>query len=368
MTPQPAAREIVYLGWTGHGNYGDELLLETWRLGLGVDAVSPITRRARLADARSTFRAYRTGRRTERMLLIGGGTVLGFRNWARHVADAARAYQADVVVALGAGAAESTDAFALGLQAQDWRRWERLQSVLLGVRGPLSAVACEQTWKDPAVVGDPALSYPIVAGIDRGHVARGPIGVSLGADPGSRFDPAEVAAAVQHSSGADTEIVLFALSPNDIVACRALQAELRRPSRIHRFEGDVRTTTAEISRCGLMLSERLHGAVAAVSLGVPTVPLAYASKCDDFWLSIFGERPPVVPGATAEQILDAATRVLDPVERSAAEAQVGVLRRRLTVGIRRIADWREGAITTHQLREPLAVATAEPSWARGGAA
>lgn len=368
MTSQPAAREIVYLGWTGHGNYGDELLLETWRLGLGVDAVSPITRRARLADVRSTFRAYRTGRRTERMLLVGGGTVLGFRNWARHVADAARVYQADVVVALGAGAAESTDAFALGLQAQDWRRWERLRSVLLGVRGPLSAVACEHAWRHPPVVGDPALSYPVVAGIDRRHGAPGSIGVSLGADPASRFDPAQVAAAVQSASGADAEIVLFALSPNDVAACRALQAELRRPSRIHRFDGDVRTTTSEIARCGLMLSERLHGAVTAVALGVPTVPLAYASKCDDFWLSITGDRPSVAPGATAEQILGAVSRALDPVERSAAEAQVGVLRQRLTLGIRRIGDWREGTITTDQLREPLAVGTAEPSGARGGAA
>jgi hypothetical protein len=368
MTIHPGAREVVYLGWTGHGNYGDELLLETWRLVLGVDAVSPVTRRARIADVRSLVRSYRTGRRTERMLLIGGGTVLGFRNWARHVSDAARACRADAVVALGAGAAESTDTFALGLQGQDWRRWERLRSVLLGVRGPLTAAECERIWHHSAVVGDPALLYPVVAGIDHSHDADGPVGVSLGADPVSRFGPAPVAAAVRRVADADTEIVLFALSPNDLAACRALQAELHRPSRIHRFDGDVRTTTSEIGRCRLMLTERLHGAVAAVALGVPTVPLAYASKCDDFWLSVTGERPSVVPGATEEQILDAATRALDPVERSATEARVGVLRQRLMVGVRRIADWREGSMTTDELRGPASVTTAERCGTDGGVA
>lgn len=367
MAPH-GTREIVYLGWTGHGNYGDELLLETWRLVLGVDTVSPVTRRARLADLRSTVRSYRTGRRTQRVLLIGGGTVLGFRNWARHVADTARAYRADAVVALGAGAAESSDTFALGLQEQDWRRWERLRPVLLGVRGPLTAAECERIRRRPAVAGDPALLYPVVAGIDHGHDADGPVGVSLGADPVSRFDPGTVAAAVRRLSEADTEVVLFALSPNDLAACRALQSELDRPSRIHRFAGDVRTTTAEIGRCRLMLTERLHGAVAAVALGVPTVPLAYASKCDDFWLSVAGERPSVVPGATEEQILGAATRALDPVERSAVEAQVGLLGRRLMVGVRQIADWRDGSTTIDELREPTLAATAEPCDAHGGVA
>lgn len=368
MTTRTAAREVVYLGWTGHGNYGDELLLETWRLALGIDAVSPVTRRERLADVRSAIHSYRTGRRTERMLLVGGGTVLGFQNWARHVADAARVYRADTVVALGAGAAESTDAFALGLQGQDWRRWSALRSILLGVRGPLTAVECERTWGRPAVVGDPALLYPVVAGIEAVHDVDGPLGVSVGADPVSRFDPRSVAAAVRGMSGADSEIVLFALSPNDIVACRAMQSELHRPSRIHRFDGDVRATTSEISRCSLMLTERLHGAVAAVGLGVPTVPLAYASKCDDFWLSVTGERPAVVPDSTEQQILDAATRALDPVERSAAEAQVSVLRHRLVAGLRRIADWREGVTTTDQLGEPLPFETVEPAGAHGGVA
>ncbi|PYY65766.1 hypothetical protein DEJ30_01510 [Curtobacterium sp. MCPF17_003] len=368
MTTRTAAREVVYLGWTGHGNYGDELLLETWRLALGIDAVSPVTRRERLADVRSAIHSYRTGRRTERMLLVGGGTVLGFQNWARHVADAARVYRADTVVALGAGAAESTDTFALGLQGHDWRRWSELRSILLGVRGPLTAVECERALGRPAVVGDPALLYPVVAGIERVHDADGPVGVSVGADPVSRFDPRSVAAAVRGMSGADTEIVLFALSPNDLAACRALQSELHRPSRIHRFDGDVRATTSQISRCSLMLTERLHGAVAAVGLGVPTVPLAYASKCDDFWLSVTGERPAVVPGSTEQQILDAATRALDPLERSATQAQVNVLRQRLVVGVRRIADWREGVTTIDQLREPLPFETVEPAGAHGGVA
>jgi len=368
MSTPTAAREVVYLGWTGHGNYGDELLLETWRLVLGVDAVSPVTRRARLAALRSTIHANRTGRRVERTLLVGGGTVLGFQNWARHVGDAARVYRADAVVALGAGAAESTDTFALGLQGQDWRHWARLRTILLGVRGPLTAVECEQAWDRPAVVGDPALLYPVAAGLEHVHDADGPVGVSVGADPVSRFEPGSVAAAVRRVSRVDTEVVLFALSPNDLAACHALQSELRRPSRIHRFDGDVRATTSEIGRCSLMLSERLHGAVAAVGLGVPTVPLAYASKCDDFWLSVTGERPGVGPGSTEQQILDAATRALDPLERSAVGAQVEVLRERLSVGVRRIADWREGIITTDQLRQPMPVATVEPSGAHGGRA
>jgi hypothetical protein len=76
-------KQLGYLGWHGFGNFGDDLLRLCWERALEghvqlVDA--PLGPK----DWRRTLKAllHRLTRRTD-MLLLGGGTVLGFRNWHR---------------------------------------------------------------------------------------------------------------------------------------------------------------------------------------------------------------------------------------------------------------------------------------------
>lgn len=335
-------REIVYLGWQGYTNFGDDLLHETWRAALSapLDEEAPLNARAyvRAAPRIAAHRLRTLG--AERLVVLGGGTTVGFGTWAGHARRAGLAYNARAVVGLGLGAAESTDTHLLSTQPHDWPAWRADPRFrLAGVRGPLSHHEVSTQLGPTEVVGDPALLYPLVRPVTP---AGGPaIGVALGSDPTTRFDLGAVAEAVTRRAAEDGSTVrVFALSAADRSIARALADRLPASTELHRYDGDVHATMAAIASCRVLVSERLHGAIAAVALDVPTVPLAYASKCDDFWLSVTGERPTTTVGATAQDISDA---IASSDDRDHIRGAVRTLQGRLDTLAQRLRAWRDGA-------------------------
>lgn len=334
-------RELVYLGWQGYNNFGDDLLHDTWRAALDapLDVQAPLHTRAHLRRAPQTLALRLRSIGTERLVLLGGGTTIGFGTWAGHVRRAGFAYGADVV-GLGLGAAESTDAHLLSTQPQDWAAWRRdTRFHLAGVRGPLSRREVEDNLGPAEVVGDPALLYPVV----RPVVPRGDraIGVALGSDPVSRFDLDVIAELVEHRAvTTGSPVRIFALAEADRATARALAARLRIDPEIHEYDHDVHTTMEAIASCSVLVSERLHGAIAAAALDVPTVPLAYASKCDDFWMSVTGDRPSTNPGASPAQIGHAIDTA--HARRTTVRTNVARLQGRLVTLRDRLVDWTRG--------------------------
>ncbi|WIE72645.1 polysaccharide pyruvyl transferase family protein [Curtobacterium sp. MCJR17_020] len=348
-------RSLVYLGWQGNANFGDDLLHETWRAALDdpLDIVAPLNARDYLRGAASFARDRLRTRRAERVVLIGGGTTVGFAAWAEHARLAARNYGAAGIVGVGLGAAASSDTYALDRHQQDWKAWHDLDRLrIAGVRGPITELEVTTHLGPVTISGDPALLYPLVRSVQpAGAPGERRIGVSLGSDPTSRFDVEAVATAVDahaRATGAD-QVVAFALSVPDQSVARALSERLRTPSVVHEYT-DVAETMSVIAGCDLVVSERLHGAVAAVSLDVPTVPLSYASKCDDFWASLTGHPAPITVGHTADDLVRA-MRQADTV-RSAITGAVFAQQERLE-GIRReLSEWRRGARSTTALLDP----------------
>ncbi|WP_189780534.1 polysaccharide pyruvyl transferase family protein [Streptomyces capitiformicae] len=348
----PKRRQVIYLGWHGFNNFGDDLLHETWKSALGnpLEVAAPLTRRAHMVTA-SQFLLHSLRRiDTERIVLLGGGTTIGFQNWAKHTRLALAYYSAQALVVAGAGAAASHDTFALNLQSSDWRAWRNLPHVaLFGVRGPLTQKECAHHWRTTSVIGDPALLYPLCVRRQRPQPARPVVGVCLGASPTSRFDIGAVADAVSAhlAHHPDHAVRVLQLSREDSDVARELASRL--DGTLVAFEGDVQTIMESIAECSLLLSERLHGAVAGVACGVATVPLAYASKCDDFWMSITGEAPVLHVGATSGQILEEIQRATRP-ERAAVVAQrVHALQQDLLHAVDLLRQWQEGHISSQEL-------------------
>jgi polysaccharide pyruvyl transferase WcaK-like protein len=336
-------REIVYLGWQGFGNFGDDLLHETWRLALGrpLEVEAPLNgsgyRRRIVRFAADRLRLIGS----ERIVLLGGGTTVGFANWAAHVDLARRCYGARAVITAGAGAAASHDLYSTSAQPQDWSAWRAVRNVvLMGVRGPSTAREVEAAGMPAPVVGDPALLYPELRAVEP---VAGParIGVALGSDPTSRFDLAVIGAAVDRHAAAEgiSEVVLFALSDADRTTARELAAMLETPTRIHEYvPGGVHETMQELAGCSVVVSERLHGAIPAVALGVPTVPLSYASKCDDFWESVTGSVAPITVGHTVDELVDALRSARSGVDTSRVRALQDALSRAAAA----LRDWLDG--------------------------
>lgn len=350
-------RSFVYLGWQGNANFGDDLLHETWQAALDdpLRVEAPLNRRDYLRAAPRFLRDRLRTLGSERVVLLGGGTTVGFESWAEHARLAARYHGAAGVVGTGLGAAAGSDTYSLDQQRQRWGAWRSLDALrIAGVRGPITAAEVSRHLRPITISGDPALLYPRVRTVRRPTGAGGRIGVSLGSDPRSRFDVATVADAVDAHAleTGTTQVVALALSDADRLAAHALAERLRTPAVVHTYT-DVGDTMDVIAGCDLVVSERLHGAVAAVALGVPTVPLSYASKCDDFWMSVTGQRAPVTVGHTTDELLRAM--------RAAEGAGVGIARRvtelqdRLEQVRRELTDWRRGVRPTVDLLSPGAV-------------
>ncbi|WP_025159412.1 polysaccharide pyruvyl transferase family protein [Leifsonia aquatica] len=345
-------RSLIYLGWQGNDNFGDELLYDSWKVALddSLEFTAPLTLGRYLVKEAGHFARTRTRvSGTERLLLLGGGTTIGFRTWADHTRLARRMFGATGMLIPGAGAAESGDEFLLSKQPHDWAAWRNEPQVgLLGVRGPLTAAECASYWQPAGVIGDPALLYPRHTDITT--TPANTIGLCLGSEGTSRFDVADVAQGVRRAAEElGASITLFEVTPADAPVTEQLVRLLGREIHVIRFDGDVRNMMREIARCRIMVSERLHGVVAAVVAEVPAVPLAYASKCDDFWLSVAGERAALKPGLSQHQLVEEVRRSLsrDRLQEIASRTQ------HLGNALERAADsikqWMAGDLPTHEL-------------------
>jgi len=361
-----AARRFVYLGWHGFANFGDDLLFETWRDALddALDVSAPLSRRdyAKAAPRFLRDRLRLLGK--ERVVLLGGGTTVGFGNWAGHMERALRFFGARGAIVPGAGAAESADSYALALQAHGWADWRALERVaLLGVRGPLTAAECERNWKPAPVIGDPALLWPVGRDLPTAQ-ADGPMGVCVGSDPTTRFEIEDVAAAVTAFAGEQRmgSIRVFQLSDADAASSKQLVRALRQltdlPVEIVRYANSVDETMRSIAECRGFVSERLHGAIAAVSVRVPTVMLAYASKCDDFWASVTGDRAPIGVGHSVSDLLDELRRSVEPTVRFVVEESTAQLQHRLAGVAEQMNAWSRGDLPTSALLTDTTVTSA----------
>lgn len=359
MTRSPR-RSFVYLGWQGNANFGDDLLHETWAAALDVPLAvqAPLNPRDYLRSApRFVLDRLRTAG-SERVVLLGGGTSVGFAAWAEHARLAVRNFGASGIVGTGLGAAAGSDTYSLAQQRQRWDAWRSLDGLrVAGVRGPITQVEVTSHLAPVEICGDPALLWPLVcpvAPVSPRSPDRRRIGVSLGSDPRSRFDVDTVAAAVDEyarMTGAD-QVVALALSSADHASARLLSDRLGTPSVVHEYS-DVAETMAVIAGCDLVVSERLHGAVAAVALGVATVPLSYASKCDDFWSSVTGRPAPITVGHTTDDLVRAMQGAA--VERAEIARQVSGLQGRLLQVRDELTAWRLGTRSTADLLTPSAV-------------
>lgn len=353
-------RSFVYLGWQGNANFGDDLLHETWAAALDVPLAvqAPLNPRDYLRSApRFVLDRLRTAG-SERLVLLGGGTSVGFAAWAEHARLAARNFGAAGIVGTGLGAAAGSDTYSLAQQGQRWDAWRSLDRLrVAGVRGPITQIEVAAHLGPVEICGDPALLWPLVrpvTPVSPGTRGRRRIGVSLGSDPRSRFDVGTVAAAIDEyarTTGAD-EVVALALSAADRATAHRLCDRLDTSSVVHAYT-DVAETMGVIADCDLVVSERLHGAVAAVALGVATVPLSYASKCDDFWSSVTGRSAPITVGHTTDDLVRAMHDAA--VDRAEIARQVAGLQDRLLRVRDDLSAWRHGARSTADLLTPSAV-------------
>jgi polysaccharide pyruvyl transferase WcaK-like protein len=280
---------VAYRGWHGRGNLGDDAIY---------DAV-----RAQLPDARfvdfpmfphERIRAAATGLSQSLRCstqILGGGTLVGRRDWRRWVNRGMALTRKNGSCAIGVGVEDPVFVGRRsGSDNGELKRWAPILSEFhsVSVRGPRSAELLSDVGLTVKVSGDPALLLPPPS-VDP---EDGLIGVNLGFgddlwghDPQQVVD--EVAAAVRQLASGGHRFVGILMNSSDRKWTEAVltgvTADIVAPP-------DATAAARELGRCSVAIVSRLHAGILASLSGTPVLSLEYQPKCRDFALSIDDER------------------------------------------------------------------------------
>jgi polysaccharide pyruvyl transferase WcaK-like protein len=347
---------LLYVGWTGHGNLGDDAIADA--LLPQLPAVEPWhVPHDPKEFARRVLGGGLHGS-GDRAVLVGGGTVVGRRNWrlllqATGLLLARRRPWHLIGIGVEDPAFQGKNSFSAGGELARWpglcRRFDRVT-----VRGPRSAALLDSVGVNAEVVGDPALLHePAEAATARDKLLA--VNLGFGDDLWGHDHDRVVRAVADLVRGvvADGWSVRFlVINPKDqrfaeealhLAAVAGERTEIRPAYTVPDY-------FAAIGDCTVLVAERLHALVLAAAAAVPMVGLEYQPKCADFLASVgTAERSvrtdQVTPQILREHVDELAAR--RPAESARLLSEVDVLRARLRTELARI---RSGAEVAGSLR------------------
>ena len=280
---------VAYLGWHGRGNLGDDAIYDAVRSQLPAATFLDLPRFPHEIIRAAATGLNRSLRRSTQV--VGGGTLVGRRDWRRWVKRGLALTRSNSSYAIGVGVEDPTfGGRRSGSGSDELKRWAPVLSEFhtVSVRGPRSAELLSDIGLNVEVSGDPALLLrrPDIVPED------GLIGVNLGFgddlwghDPQTVAD--EMSGALRQLSSQGYQLVGILMNSSDRrwteAALKDVAAEIVRPA-------DAEAAARELARCSVAIVSRLHAGILASLSGTPVISLEYQPKCRDFALSIDDER------------------------------------------------------------------------------
>jgi polysaccharide pyruvyl transferase WcaK-like protein len=342
--PQPGARPVVgVVGYYGHGNYGDELFLETFRQHLGAD----VELRTILDPTRPRSIADRLGARIRDAdaILVGGGDIVV--PWSSASRYWERAYLRRPVFVAGVGV--PTWDRPVPRVVGRMRSFFGHRSVrFVGVRDPESAAWVERNLRPVVPI---RIAPDLVCGLTLPPVER-PAGQPIfGVAVRSRSEPddlTQVRRLCERAIELGYRVRRIVLATGRVRARDEVATEgLDLPGTELVASDDLDAISRAIGECTAISSMKFHGVVVATMYGVPAIATMPTTKTRTFLrgigradlLSHYGS--PDLPAVLVPE--------LAPI---AAETRAAL---------------RDGAVThLAELREAIAVAVAVAEGARSG--
>jgi hypothetical protein len=267
-SPTVARPQARYIGWAGHHNLGDEVMLDVIR------SLFP------WADIETTGEPGK-------LLILGGGTLINRSSYLKQVIE--RDSPSVERCVFGTGVA-SPDYWGLLEEPETWVRWLST-CVYVGVRGPHSYERL-RSWGfqgELEVSGDSALliERPRVDTVP-GRVVIAPVWTKGLLWGGS--DEAVVktlASAVTSWRKEGREVVALASKPDDDGQILQISREAgNTPLAFVQGYLDHAKAIETIASADVVVGERLHACVIAAAVGTPFVPIEYRPKLRDFAASV----------------------------------------------------------------------------------
>ena len=319
----------AYIGWTGQGNLGDEVLYEAHQVlfpDLSLVPYRPDFTAKYARKFRSNLPTYLAG-------FLGGGTLINqSQTWLNRILDLQN--RGLPVACLGAGV--TPQEFQLSFEHTNLTQWipALRKFTFLGVRGPHSQALLANAGLEVAITGDPvlALAPQNIPAIK----TNGVIGINLGVsaktlmfgEPQQFLD--NMVRIIKLLIKMDYQIRLMPVCDSDMASNTHVLETIDNPgcTLVKAYES-FDTYTEQTKNCHLFMGQKLHATVLAVTQRIPSVMLAYQPKCDDFMASIGQDRNSVrtseiTPESVIEKIMQLENTHAQ--ERSNLDAQVIRLR------------------------------------------
>ena len=296
-SPAPSfASRLGYIGWVGHANLGDEAMFQAIATSLAPNLLLPLLPAPgeRLLQHLGTSGSQQFG-----AVVLGGGTLINPLYLA--VARLVASWNTPLYVA-GTGVGSPGFGFSSRNEG-DLRGWTDLlcRSPLVAVRGPHSEERLKRAGvSNVEVIGDPALAFTPVLLPPPRSTRR----LVLNLGPERHFRNAGIAALARDFLRDGGEVVGIALGAGDRAALLRFRKENRLPGiavESHRTSAPRLLQT--LADCEFLISVRLHAAVLGACAGVPSILLAYRSKCLDFMASMNLQEFAVPPSTANEPVL-----------------------------------------------------------------
>ncbi len=314
-------KNILYLGWLGEGNVGDDMLFELFKNMLYKYTTLERNNISFTIDTYPIVENYEVNVSTYDLIVLGGGSLIHLLYWLNICEEAIG--KGIPVVSWGTGYDEQykiEDFESITISNGDLSRYQSIYDAFsyLSVRGPftknmLRNIGVKRTIHE---IGDPALFYASeMLGDTFKTTDSKEVIVNWGTSYNHIFGndellvEDELVKVIHQLLDRGYKITIYPIWTEDRIAVKRLASKVNRPNcSYYSIVYDARTLLKVIQNCYFSINVKLHANVLAASVNKPFISLAYRGKCFDF--------------AKTVQCLDYAlatdevtsTRVLDLVE------------------------------------------------------
>lgn len=279
-----------YIGWTGYGNLGDEVVYEAYeklfpgsnftefRISRPVKWVSALLRRE------IPF-GY---------VALGGGTIINQSKF--YLAQTEYLINKNVpmfCMGTGVAAREFWKNHEDVHTANDIEKWVPLlkQFIYVGVRGPLSQKRLADVGLNVEIVGDTALAFTNETYQKR--AGRKIIGLNISPGTGNMMwgdqevFKKEILSSVQKFIADGFEIRLLPIWKDDLALCKYIDTQVNDSACTTIVAYDtIPHYIEELDKCDLFVGLKLHATILATMLRIPSIMLEYRPKCLDYMQSV----------------------------------------------------------------------------------
>lgn len=279
-----------YIGWTGYGNLGDEVVYEGYKK-LFPDSNLVSFKISRLSKLLSLITRREI---PANLVALGGGTLINqSKSWLE---------QTEYLIAkgvpmfcLGTGVASRNfwKNYSHIHTANDIDKWVTLlrKFVYVGVRGPLSQKYLQNAGLKVDIVGDSALALAKEEYRKRNEKKIIGINLSSGTDNAMWGDSSmlikEMLISIKKLTEEGFTIRLLPIWKDDLSICKIIYKEInnKQCELVQAFD-TTEDYINELDKCDLFIGLKLHATILATMLRIPSIMLEYRPKCLDYMESI----------------------------------------------------------------------------------